>query len=134
MIYNPVDEGGNVKIKFGDLTTLVVSGHPTNPAFEDVIYLGLTPESELTQRSILKGEGNYLFANLNREKALTFYVASSLKMNYWSDGCEDPSYPVGIYAYKSSSILLRNSELDYVRSLIDKRETEKRSKNVSSRV
>jgi len=122
MIHNEVDEKRNVKIRFGDLATLVANsgGLGSNPEFVDAIYLGHTPQARKLQGFCSSGEG-HLFARLGKRGELFFYLAHNLKMEYWSDGDDDPSYAVGINAWKTDGVEMNFSERDYVFSLIKKR-------------
>lgn len=122
MILFKVDDSGRVKIKFGDLSTLVSNsgGLGSNPEFVDAVYLGFTPATRELQGTFFDGEG-HLFARLDMQEKLSFYLAWSLKMNYWTDGDDDPSYAVGISSWKTDRVELRPSEREYVVSLLKKR-------------
>lgn len=120
MIPFSVDQDGRVKIRFGDLATLVTSATGPNPQIVDGIYLGHTPETRRLHGGSFNGEG-HLFARRERGGELSFYLGCNLKMEYWSDGDDEPSYAVGINVWKTDRIKLTPSERDYVISLIKKR-------------
>jgi hypothetical protein len=127
MVPVEVDDNGRVKIRAGDMATLAANSlesYFSSCGSVDALYLGRTPKTDKLCGAYPYGEG-HLFARLDDNDKISFYLASTLKMEYWSDGDDDPSYAVGINAWKTDRVNLRPSEREYVFSLLAKRRDEK---------
>jgi len=122
MIPVKVDECGMVKLRLGDKATLVANNsYPfSKPDFIDAVYFGFTPGNKRSVSGYSPGKG-HLFAVLNSFSEPLFYLAGSLKMEHWSDGCDDPAYSVGINAWRTNSVNLNTSENEYVVSVLTRK-------------
>jgi hypothetical protein len=117
MIHNKVDASGNVELKVGDRATLMLLGAYKGFFFDhdlrDAHYLGYIPPNEEFHGPWSDGWG-HLFASVDTSWNISLHLAQSLKMQYWSDGDDEPSYAVGISASNTHFLILNNLERQFL--------------------
>lgn len=85
------------------------------------VYLGYKPQKE-QDSTILDGWGHLFYRK--HEGKLEFYIAKSTKELRLCDGEDDPSYPVGIQAYRTDRIDLTENEIGYLEWLLNTKNKE----------